>query len=93
MGGRGLGTPPRTREHRAEGEPMTSGQDPDGEENLGRVDDEAEEREESSTTEGAAAAGEYDPGQGSPGPGHPTGEAYPDEATRFDDPEHRGRAD
>lgn len=62
-------------------------------ENLGRLDDEAEEREPSSTTEGPAAAGVDDPRQGSPGSAHPTGQDYPDEAVRYDDPEHRGRAD
>lgn len=42
-------------------------------ENLGRLDDETEEQEPSSTTEGPAAAGEYDPSQGSPDSGtHPT---------------------
>ncbi|MDX6302604.1 MAG: hypothetical protein QOF53_3818 [Nocardioidaceae bacterium] len=60
---------------------MTSG----SEENLGRLDDEAEDREPSSTTDGPAAAGEYDPAQGSPGGGHPVGEAFPDEAVRYDE--------
>lgn len=71
-------------------------------EQLGRLDDEAEEQEPSSTTGGAAAEGEYDPAEGSPGhpgeesagragPGHehPTGEDFPAEATRYDAPEHR----
>lgn len=41
-------------------------------EHLGRLDDEAEAAEPSSTTDGAAAAGEYDPRQGSPDSGtHP----------------------
>ena len=41
-------------------------------ENLGRLDDEAERREPSSTTDGPASAGEYDPAQGSPDSGtHP----------------------
>lgn len=41
-------------------------------ENLGHLDDEAEEREPSSTHDGAAAEGEYDPAQGSPDSGtHP----------------------
>ena len=41
-------------------------------ENLGHLDDDAEEREPSSTTDGAAATGEYDPQQGSPDSGtHP----------------------
>lgn len=58
-------------------------------EQLGRLDDDAEEHEPSSTTEGAAAEGEYDPAQGSPGHHHPTGEDFPAEATGYDDPEHR----
>jgi len=41
-------------------------------ENFGRLDDEAEEQEPSSTTDGPAADGEYDPAQGSPDSGtHP----------------------
>ena len=41
-------------------------------ENLGRLDDEAEATEPSSTTDGPAAEGEYDPAQGSPDSGtHP----------------------
>ena len=40
---------------------------------AGRLDDAAEEREESSTTEGAAA----------------TGEDFPHGATRYDGPKHR----
>ncbi|HET8603008.1 MAG TPA: hypothetical protein VFM09_03710 [Marmoricola sp.] len=71
---------------------------------LGRLDDDAEEREPSSTTTGAASEGDYDPAEGSPGhdagntgqagPGHehPTGEDFPAEATRYDEPKHR-RAD
>ena len=62
-------------------------------ENLGRLDDDAKEREPSSTTDGPAARGEYDPAQGSPGGGHPTGEDYPDEAVRYDDPERRRTPD
>jgi hypothetical protein len=58
-------------------------------EQLGRLDDDAEEQEQSSTTEGAAAEGDYDPAQGSPGQDHPTGEDFPAEASRFDEPEHR----
>lgn len=65
----------------------------DGTENLGRLDDAAEEREPSSTTEGAAAKGEYDPGEGSPGGKHPTGEDFPEEAVRYDDPDERPRTD
>lgn len=44
----------------------------DSNEQLGHLDDDAEAREPSSTTAGAAAQGEYDPAQGSPGTGHPT---------------------
>lgn len=51
-------------------------------ENTGRLDDSAEEQEPSSTTDGPAAEGEYDPAQGSPGQGHPVGEDYPDEAPK-----------
>lgn len=51
-------------------------------ENTGRLDDATEEQEESSTTDGPAAEGEYDPAQGSPAGGHPVGEAYPDEAPK-----------
>ena len=65
----------------------------DGSEQLGRLDDEQEAAEPSSTTDGAAARGEYDPAEGSPGPGHPVGEDYPDEAVRYDDPDQRPRSD
>lgn len=59
-------------------------------ENLGHLDDEQEEREPSDTTDGPAAEGDYDPAQGSPeGGAHPTGEAYPAEAARYDEPKHR----
>ncbi|GAA0972503.1 hypothetical protein ENKNEFLB_04193 [Nocardioides aquaticus] len=51
-------------------------------ENTGRLDDATEEQEESSTTDGPAAEGEYDPAQGSPAGAHPVGEAYPDEAPK-----------
>jgi hypothetical protein len=61
-------------------------------ENLGRLDDEQEAAEPSSD-EGAAARGDYDPAQGSPGGGHPTGEDFPDEAVRYDEPEQRPRTD
>jgi hypothetical protein len=49
-------------------------ENPETSENLGRLDDEAEEHEPSSTTEGAAAEGaaaegDYDPAQGSPDSG------------------------
>ena len=53
-----------------------SSQEPDG---RGRLDDEAEAAEPSSTSGGPAAEGRYDPTQGSPGTDHPVGEAYPDE--------------
>ncbi len=50
---------------------------PDDDEQLGHLDDEAEAQEASSTSDGAAAEGEYDPAQGSPDSGtHPT--ASPD---------------
>lgn len=53
---------------------------------LGRLDDAEESSETSSTSEGAAAEGEYDAAQGSPSGGeHPTGEDYPDEAVRYDE--------
>ncbi|MGN6781422.1 MAG: hypothetical protein ACTHJH_07970 [Marmoricola sp.] len=39
----------------------------------GRLDDAQEEGQQSSTTGGPAAEGEYDPAQGSPGHPHPTG--------------------
>ena len=58
-------------------------------ENLGHVDDDAEDQEQSSTTGGAAAEGDYDPAQGSPEGGHPTGEDFPAEAARYDEPRHR----
>lgn len=58
---------------------MTS-QDPEG--IVGRLDDSAEEEQESSTTDGPAAAGDYDPAQGSPGPAHPVGEGFPNEAPK-----------
>ena len=65
----------------------------DGSERLGRLDDEQEAAEESSTTTGAAADGDYDPAEGSPGTAHPTGEDFPDEAVRYDDPDARPRSD
>jgi hypothetical protein len=58
-------------------------------ERLGRLDDEAEADAPSSTTDGAAAEGRYDPEQGSPGGDHPVGDGYPDEATRYDEDERR----
>lgn len=63
--------------------------DQGGDEQLGRLDDSAEEQEPSSTTGGAAAEGRYDPGQGSPTGTHPVGEGHPDEATRYDEDERR----
>lgn len=54
----------------------------DSSENLGRLDDTAEAQEPSSTTDGPAADGEYDPTQGSPGEAHPTGEGFPNEEKR-----------
>jgi hypothetical protein len=38
-------------------------------EHTGRLDDDAEAQEQSDTTDGPAAAGEYDPKQGSPDSG------------------------
>jgi hypothetical protein len=58
----------------------------------GRLTDEEEAQEPSSTTEGAAAAGEYDPAEGSPGVPHPTGQDFPNEAVRYDEAT-RPRAD
>lgn len=68
---------------------MTSGD----QERLGRLDDSAEEQEPSSTTDGAAAEGDYDPAEGSPGAEHPTGEDFPDEAVRYDEPGERARTE
>jgi hypothetical protein len=59
------------------------------EERLGRLDDDQEAAEPSSTTEGAAAEGEYDPAQGSPGAEHAVGEDFPDEGTRYDEEQRR----
>ncbi len=50
----------------------------DGSEQLGRLDDEQEAAEESSTTEGAAARGEADASEGSPGAPHAVGEDFPE---------------
>jgi hypothetical protein len=58
--------------------------------NLGHLDDDQEAAEQSSD-DGAAARGEYDPAQGSPEGAHPTGEGFPDEAVRYDDPESHPR--
>jgi hypothetical protein len=53
----------------------------DTDQNLGHLDDDAEQAEPSSTTDGPAAEGDYDPAQGSPGHGaHPTAESFPDES-------------
>jgi len=65
----------------------------DGSEQLGRLDDEQEAAETSSTTDGAAARGDYDPAEGSPGTSHPTGEDFPDEAVRYDEPDERRRSE
>jgi hypothetical protein len=54
-------------------------------EHLGRLDDEAEQAEPSSTKDGPAAAGEYDPKQGSPGMAHPpTPPGFSEEITHYD---------
>jgi hypothetical protein len=59
---------------------------------LGRVDDAEESAAEASREEGPAASGEYDASEGSPGASHPVGEAFPDEAVRYDDPQRRARS-
>jgi hypothetical protein len=62
----------------------------EGQDALGRLDDEAEEREPSSTTDGPAAEGRDDPTQGSPGShAHPVADSHPDEVTRYDAPTSR----
>jgi hypothetical protein len=60
---------------------------------MGRLSDEEEAREPSSTTDGPAAEGELDARQGSPGRPHPVGEDFPNEAVRYDDPERRRNPD
>jgi hypothetical protein len=60
-----------------------------GTERLGRLSDEEMAQEHSDTTEGAAASGEDDASQGSPGQAHPVGEDFPHEAVRYDEPERR----
>jgi hypothetical protein len=65
----------------------------DGSERLGHLDDDAEEQEQASSADGPAARGEYDPAQGSPGAEHPTGDDFPDEAVRYDEPGQRPRSD
>lgn len=88
MGAVGPGTPHRMTSDNPE-DPQ-NGKSAERAESLGRLDDEQEEREPSDTTEGPAAEGEYDPAQGSPqGGAHPTGEDFPAEASRYDEPEHR----
>ncbi len=62
---------------------------PENTERLGRLSDEEEAEEASDTTEGAAARGEDDPAEGSPGQSHPVGEDFPHEAVRYDEPERR----
>jgi hypothetical protein len=60
----------------------------DAPEGLGRLDDDAEEREPSDdAADGPAARGEYDPAEGSPRDEHPVGEDFPDEAVRYDEEE------
>jgi hypothetical protein len=60
---------------------------------MGRLDDEQEAAEPSSTTDGPAADGVDDPSQGSPGGLHPVGEDFPDEAVRYDEPGVRRRSE
>ena len=55
---------------------------------TGHLDDDAEQAQESSTIDGPAAAGQYDPAQGSPGGGHPTGATFPDEAAKSGEEGH-----
>jgi len=61
----------------------------------GHLDDTAEDTATSSDTPGGAAAeGEYDPAEGSPGhTEHPVGEGYPDEAVKYDDPDEHPRSE
>jgi hypothetical protein len=59
--------------------------------NLGRLDDDAESHEQSSTKDGPAAQGEYDPAQGSPHGVHPM---MDDERTRTEHhPKHRANGE
>ncbi len=54
---------------------------------TGRIDDEQEVAADSSTTDGPAAEGDYDPAQGSPDTGpHPVADDYPDEKKGYDEP-------
>ncbi len=57
-------------------------------ENLGRLDDEDEAAEQSSD-EGAAASGEYDPAQGSPGGPHPSAKDHPRPEVTAEEAERR----
>lgn len=60
-------------------------------EHTGHLSDEEEAAETSSTTDGPAADGEYDPAQGSPhGGAHPVAADYPDEHDRNGDPVGEG---
>ena len=61
---------------------MTNQPDESSHKQAGHLDDAAEEAEESSTTDGPAAAGHYDPAQGSPGGGHPTSQSFPEESAK-----------
>ena len=72
---------------------MTEDSTGDSTGHLGRLTHEEEAQEPSSTTDGAAAAGEYDPAEGSPGGGHPVGEDFPDEAVRYGETERRRAPD
>lgn len=67
---------------------MSEQSDETSQKQTGHLDDAAEEAQESSTTEGAAAAGDYDPAQGSPGGGHPVGETFPDESAKSGEEGH-----
>ena len=60
---------------------------------MGRLSDEEEAQEPTSTTDGPATGGEEDAREGSPGSPHPTGEDFPHEAVRYDDPDRRRAPD
>lgn len=63
-------------------------------EHFGRLDDEAEEEEPSSTKDGPAADGDYDPRQGSPGHPHPPRQdGFSEEITHYDLGREGGSAD
>ncbi|WKN48099.1 hypothetical protein [Nocardioides sp. Arc9.136] len=67
---------------------MTNQPDESTQQQTGHLDDAAEAAQESSTTDGPAAAGDYDPAQGSPGGGHPVGESFPEESAKSGEEGH-----